>query len=107
MLVKNHGLDNAKERRDAGGLMYIAIAILYFYFNATIHWIMAMFNCYSYSQTSANAGWIINSAILIGIVSWQIIKYRDSKDSKEEKPNIIAEFVRAKYNHYCPKIDWE
>lgn len=23
-----------------------------------------------------------------------------------EKPNIIVEFIRAKYNKYCPKIDW-
>jgi hypothetical protein len=26
---------------------------------------------------------------------------------KEEKPNIIVEFVKAKYNKYCPKINWE
>ena len=25
----------------------------------------------------------------------------------EEKPNIIIEFIKAKYNRYCPKIDWE
>jgi hypothetical protein len=25
----------------------------------------------------------------------------------EEKPNIIIEFIKAKYNKYCPKIDWK
>ena len=25
----------------------------------------------------------------------------------EEKPNIIVEFIKAKYHKYCPKIDWE
>jgi hypothetical protein len=25
----------------------------------------------------------------------------------EEKPNIIVEFIKAKYNRYCPKIDWK
>jgi len=25
----------------------------------------------------------------------------------EKKPNIIIEFIKAKYNRYCPKIDWE
>jgi hypothetical protein len=25
---------------------------------------------------------------------------------KTKKPNIIAEFIKAKYNKYCPKIDW-
>lgn len=24
----------------------------------------------------------------------------------EEKPNILIEFIKAKYNRYCPKIDW-
>lgn len=25
----------------------------------------------------------------------------------EKKPNLVVEFVKAKYNSYCPKIDWE
>lgn len=25
---------------------------------------------------------------------------------KEKEPSIIVEFVKAKYNKYCPKIDW-
>jgi len=24
-----------------------------------------------------------------------------------EKPNLLVEFIKAKYNRYCPKIDWE
>lgn len=24
----------------------------------------------------------------------------------ESKPNILIEFIKAKYNKYCPKIDW-
>jgi len=26
---------------------------------------------------------------------------------QEEKPNIIVEFIKAKYNKYCPKIEWK
>lgn len=29
------------------------------------------------------------------------------REPKEKKPNIIVEFVKAKYGKYCPKIDWE
>ena len=29
------------------------------------------------------------------------------EDRKLPKSNIIIEFVRAKYNRYCPKIDWK
>lgn len=25
----------------------------------------------------------------------------------EDKPNIISEFIKAKYNKYCPKIEWK
>jgi hypothetical protein len=40
------------------------------------------------------------------------IKYRrnlinDDDDDNEKKPNIVIEFIKAKYNNYCPKIDWE
>jgi hypothetical protein len=24
----------------------------------------------------------------------------------EPKPNILIEFIKAKYHKYCPKIDW-
>ena len=26
---------------------------------------------------------------------------------KEPKTNILIEFIKAKYNKYCPKIDWK
>lgn len=33
--------------------------------------------------------------------------YRIYPEAKEKKPNLIIEFVRAKYGKYCPKIDWK
>lgn len=32
--------------------------------------------------------------------------YRIYPPYKEKKPNLIIEFVKAKYGQYCPKIDW-
>ena len=32
------------------------------------------------------------------------IPYEDRLTGK--RPNIILEFIKAKYNKYCPKIDW-
>lgn len=32
--------------------------------------------------------------------------YRIYSEPKEKKPNLIVEFVKAKYGQYCPKIDW-
>jgi polyferredoxin len=32
--------------------------------------------------------------------------YRIWDEPKEKHPSIIKEFIKAKYNKYCPKIDW-
>ena len=32
--------------------------------------------------------------------------YRIYPEYKEKKPNLLVEFVKAKYGQYCPKIDW-
>jgi protein-S-isoprenylcysteine O-methyltransferase Ste14 len=29
------------------------------------------------------------------------------KQSKNKKPNIIVEFIKAKYKKYCPQINWK
>lgn len=49
-------------------------------------------------------------AMLIICITAFIINYKwnGSKTSgKEKEPSIIKEFVKAKYNKYCPKIDWK
>ena len=33
--------------------------------------------------------------------------YRIWEEPKEKQPSIITEFIKAKYNKYCPKIDWK
>jgi hypothetical protein len=62
--------------------------------------------------------WMLGLAVLLynGII-WAIEKYKRSKikydedgyriwEHAEEKPSIIIEFIKAKYNKYCPKINW-
>ena len=65
-------------------------------------------------------GWVVS--IVIGSIEfskWVKVKwenrhvrydedgYRIWEPVKEKEPNIIKEFVKAKYNKYCPKIDWK
>lgn len=33
--------------------------------------------------------------------------YRIWTKPEVKQPSIITEFVKAKYNKYCPKIDWD
>lgn len=34
-------------------------------------------------------------------------KRKFNNEYVEEKPNLVVEFVKAKYNKYCPKITWK
>jgi len=69
-------------------------------------------------------GWIAIVSTLICLIIYGIMEWRKNLRIKkierrydaegnyihsyeEEKPNIFVEFVKAKYNKYCPKIDWK
>lgn len=40
-------------------------------------------------------------------VRYTELGYRIWDEPKEKQPSIITEFVKAKYNKYCPKINWK
>ncbi len=59
------------------------------------------------------------AAIVIGVIEgvkelkeWNCkIEYDENGwriwgEPKEQKTYLVVEFVKAKYNKYCPKIDW-
>ena len=72
------------------------------------------------------AGATVTVVSIIGLFTWGIIILKDKLNEKhhryvwddntndyilnpnykEPKANIIVEFIKAKYNKYCPKIDW-
>lgn len=58
---------------------------------------------YGVNEIFAVLGALVQSILLIVLIVW-IIKKTMNKSSK---PNILTEFVKAKYNKYCPKIDWD
>lgn len=108
ILFTKHSHDYG-ERRNMGGATYLILMILFLYLLPTINWIKAIFNCYSYAQDLAIIGGIMNTIIFIASASF-FIKYLLKKRNKqivEKQPSIVAEFIKAKYNRYCPKIDWE
>jgi hypothetical protein len=74
---------------------------------------------YLYLSTIGAVIWVI--AIVIGVVEgykvfteWNYrrkIKYDENgyrilNPPKQEKTYLVVEFAKAKYNKYCPKIDW-
>jgi hypothetical protein len=74
---------------------------------------------YGFMGSLGGVLWIIG--IMIGIVEgvkalkeWNRTRkikydedgYRIWEQPKEEKTYLVVEFVKAKYNKYCPKIEW-
>lgn len=57
-----------------------------------------------------SVGYLILAILLIVFVVQTAKKLNKSKSKmyklEEGKPNIITEFIKAKYNRYCPKIEW-
>lgn len=65
------------------------------------------------------AGFVVIFVALVGSAVFLISKLKDRRrerlydeegnylPSEEPKPNILVEFIKAKYNKYCPKIDWK
>ena len=110
--------EDCKDKRDSGIIIYILLGLLYLILFFNYHLIKAIFGCYSYTQECVNLAIGINTFIFVIVSIIMIDKYQyeilslfinqNKDDSKEEKtPNIIIEFIKAKKNKYCPKIDWE
>lgn len=104
-----------------GGLIVWFILFLIFCLLSPIALLFASFG-EGFMSTSITWGillWLIG--IIVGIVLG-IMKIKDNISDKrranrqrdesgriiipEKRPSIVTEFVKAKYNKYCPKIEW-
>jgi uncharacterized membrane protein (DUF106 family) len=90
------------------GLGIIGWGILYFIKCLLISfgWLFFEYEEGGYLINHAIMG-IIISFILLVMFSPEIDRYFKPKTHTKPKPNIIIEFTKAKYNKYCPKIDWK
>ena len=107
-------LDTIGSRIFASTFMYAAAYLVV----AMLSPIMLLFMKFPKQGTS-----YLHDLIIQGLTTWVVAivvgiyfllrgihnKYSEKKYEKkfEEKPNIVIEMVKAKYNKYCPKIDWE
>ena len=65
------------------------------------------------------SGFIVIFVALVGSIIFLISKLKERRresrydengnylPTEEPKPSILVEFIKAKYNKYCPKIDWK
>lgn len=97
--------DDCSERRGLGFAIWFVMGLILLYGALTWNWCAAMFG-YNYNQIAANAGWVIHAAAAIITIYLLYKNYRKSKTIIEKAPNLIKEFVKAKYHRYCPKLEW-
>ena len=104
--------DDCGKRRETGGMLYIVLILLLIVFLPQIELVKAMFDFYSYNYEIANAGLVIDILLLLCAAFWgmarinKLIKEKRTPQ-EEKKPSIVIDVVKAKYNKYCPQIDWE
>jgi hypothetical protein len=109
------------ERAGVGLIMYFIIGMLI----CMLSWIGAFFaepvkdSVWFHMLLTGALGWLV-AIIFGGLELYKVLKekwenrgikydedgYRIWDEPKEKQPSIIAEFVKAKYNKYCPRIDW-
>jgi hypothetical protein len=97
------------EHRLFGFAGWVLIFVAYIYIVSLFHLVKATLGCYSYDHRIANAGLflvLLTIAVCLCIVLYYRRKNKPKKERKEPKPSIVAEFIKAKYNRYCPHIEW-
>lgn len=108
---------NCYWNRRCGAEIWLSLVPITIYLVSTWNLIKAAFNTYYYDYELANVGLAINSIILLIALAFILCVLVEegkldfilnrNKEKSEAKPNIIVEFIKAKYNRYCPKIDWD
>jgi hypothetical protein len=83
-----------------GAVLYFILFLLF----VTISPILYLFGV-PISDNMFFSGITIIAFLLILLVAKIIDRIRSR--SKQKSPNIFKEYIKAKYNKYCPKIDWK
>lgn len=87
-----------------GFLMYVLLCVIYSLGLIEYNYFRKVMN-YSFDSFFAETGYMTN--ILILIIIGLIVLYEIICLARKNKtPNLLKEFIKAKYHKYCPKIEW-
>jgi tellurite resistance protein TehA-like permease len=114
---QNGMADNHGSRFFASVVMYIGLFVVAsLLYSPTLFWFMnEKESFFGILQFTGAVFWVIGAFvgfIFLIMVSYKaiqskILDMRFPYNIGEKKPSLVVEFVKAKYNKYCPKIDWE
>ena len=87
--------------------LWFALGLVIFVLFGTGFMIMALLGLASWS-TGIPSAFLLLWLVILGIVGYLFIDEKlKNRTPKESKPNVFTEFIKAKYNNYCPKITWK
>jgi hypothetical protein len=108
------------------GLIFYLLSYFLFCIGVTISSFWITYNEKSDWYPRYILGWFSIGVIVICLITYGIVEWRKRlrireiesrydadgnyiplKLPEDVKPNIVVEFIKAKYNKYCPKIDWK
>ena len=95
-----------KESSALGIIIWIILVFCMFITYSLFHFIMYLFDAYSYDSGAALCGGVI--LVSLGVVV--ICNYLCNKSYYLEnnlKNNIIISYTKSIYGKYCPKINWK
>jgi len=95
------------DNRGNGIAVWIGLALLTGYIYLHYHMVKAVFNAYSYDSDLATIGTIMDIVLLLIFLGLWYSEWRKANPKEEKPPGVVQEFIKAKYNNYCPKLEWD
>ena len=109
--INNLSSDNKFESCLIGTMIYALLSLSILLLVCEYHLIKYWFNAYSYDSRLATGAGLINIVVVVALNIIAIVKYfrnkKENNRSKETSSNILIEFIKAKYNNYCPTLEWQ
>lgn len=100
------------ERQLMGIVIYMMLVLAGVIIVAQYHIFAYWLGAYSYNRNLATFGgicWVFVGTILLIRLIRYVIRSLNDKPHKRTEPRqyIVVEFIRSKYNKYCPQIKWK
>lgn len=113
---KSDSVDSCIDRCTSGVLLWVFIFFtLDAIFSISVFWhLYPDGTLLGVLQTLGLVFLVVYIVVIIACFIFYIIEKHDYsykkppvKTKKEKRPSIIVEFIKAKYNKYCPRIEWD
>jgi hypothetical protein len=82
-------------------LVFISITLITY---MLLHWILWLFDAYSYNSGAASAGGFIIIVTILFSIYYYIL---ESNSFIKSDDNILITYTKSVYNKHCPKINWK